>query len=67
MCKTFLLDLMLVCVDACGHSFSSGHTASGHTFKDSHPTWKASVGDDFTEWLRACFSKSVSWQNIYSI
>ncbi|KAK6966810.1 hypothetical protein R3P38DRAFT_3245333 [Favolaschia claudopus] len=37
--------------------YSSAHSASGYTFKDSHPDWKASVADYFAKYLRKCFTR----------
>ncbi|KAJ7233880.1 hypothetical protein B0H12DRAFT_1239236 [Mycena haematopus] len=33
-------------------------TAGGHTFKDSHPDWKAAVGTYFVDFLKRCFTRS---------
>ncbi|KAJ6468644.1 hypothetical protein C8R47DRAFT_1223218 [Mycena vitilis] len=40
------------------HVFSSGQSASGHTFKDSHLDWKGALGTPFSEFLRQCFTRS---------
>ncbi|KAK6988865.1 hypothetical protein R3P38DRAFT_2804113 [Favolaschia claudopus] len=37
--------------------FSSARSASGYTFKDSHPDWNASVADYFAKYLRKCFTR----------